>query len=443
MTICNDANKSTSSLNTRDMLEHYFDCLWPLCRSITGPGYRDSLNILSEVVPIDRLKFNTAEKVFDWHVPKEWIVRDAYLKDPNGVKRCCFKTNNLHLLGYSTPFFGRMPLSALRSHLHTLPSQPKAIPYLTSYYEERWGFCLSHEEFASLPEGMYEVFVDTELIPGQVEIGEAVIPGSGTDEILFSAYLCHPSMANNELSGPLVWAGLYERILSMPARRYTYRFAIMPETIGAICYLTRRGEHLIKNLIAGYQMTCLGDKGEFTYKRSRRGNCLADRAAERVLADQGRFKTMAFDPTEGADERQYCSPGFDLPVGCLRRSLFYPEYHTSLDNKDFISFDALTQSIDVYFNIVLAIENNIVWRNTLPYGEPHLGSRGLYPTLGSQKSFGDRFAAILWVLSCADGRSDLLAVAEKSGMRLDLLITAANELAGAGLLEEIYQVKQT
>ncbi len=423
-------------------LEAYFDRLWPICRSITGPGFRQSLDILSEILPTQRLKFPTGRKVFDWSVPKEWVVRDAYLTDPSGKKRADFKANNLHLVNYSVPFQGKVSLKDLKPHLHSLPELPTAIPYLTTYFKEQWGFCLADEELRALPEGMYQVFIDTELKNGHVEIGEAVIEGETKEEVLFSSYLCHPSMANNELSGPLTLAFLYRKIQALPKRKYTYRFAVMPETIGAICYLTERGEHFRKNLLAGYQLTWLAALQPFTYKKSRRADSLADRAASVVMRDAGEIhETLPFNPSMGSDERQYCSPGFNLPVGCLMRGRYLAssEYHTSLDNKSFIRFEALEGSVNLCADLVRAIESNETFKNTVKFCEPQLGRRGLYPSTGGKKSgLPDKQAAMLWVLNFADGTRDLLKIAEESGQLLKNLIEAAGELSAAGLLERTH-----
>ncbi len=430
-------NESTlSGIETR--MEAYFDRLWPICRSILGPGYRQSLDIVSEIMPTERLKFPTGQKVFDWAVPKEWLARDAYLMDPNGRKRADFKRNNLHLVGYSAPFKGRLSLGELRAHLHSLPDLPKAVPYLTSYYKKSWGFCLSHEELLTLPDGEYEVFIDSELKDGHVEIGEAVLPGDTKDEVLFSSYLCHPSLANNELSGPLVLVFLYEKIRSMPRRRFTYRFALMPETIGSLCYLSLRGKHLKKRLAAGFQMTCLGGPSHLIYKKSRQGDSLADRAAAIMLRDQGMHEILDFDPSLGSDEQQYCSPGFDLPVGCLMRTMYgrYAEYHTSLDNKAFMTIASLKRTLEAYENLVHALESNRIWENTAPYGEPQLGKRGLYPTLGSQKTLEESLRGLLWLLNLADSTRDLLAIAERSGHPIKRLAETAERLSAAGLLKE-------
>ncbi len=422
----------------RDRLEAYFDRLWPICRSITGPGFRNSLDILSELMPHERHQFKTGEKVFDWTVPNEWHARDAYFVGPDGKKRAEFKANNLHLLGYSEPFSGTMQLSELRTHLYSRPDLPHAIPYLTSYYQQRWGFCLSHQELNSLPEGEYHVHIDTTLAPGHVDVAEAVLSGETDKEILFSSYLCHPSLANNELSGPLALVFLYEKIAAMKKRRFTYRFAIVPETIGSLCYLRLRGKHFKKLMEAGFLLTCIGDPGHFTYKRSRRGQTLADRVVELVLKGGSPHEVLRFDPANGSDDRQYCSPGFDLPVGSIMRTMYgrFAEYHTSLDNKDFICFDALADSVQLCFDVVTTLESNRIWKNTLEGGEPQLGKRGLYTTLGSQVTQEARLTTLLWLLNLADGTRDLLAIASESGQPFDRLVGLAEELLAAGLLQE-------
>lgn len=419
----------------KQQLESYFDRLWPICRSIMGQGFRESLDILSEIIPVSRLRFKSGSKVFDWTVPKEWVIRDAYFIDSKGKKHCDFKQNNVHVVNYSAPFSGIVTLEELKKHLHSLPDQPDAVPYITSYYQERWGFCISHDELMSLPEGPCEVMIDSELKDGILEVGEAVLPG-GEEEILFSTYLCHPSLANNELSGPLVTAFLYEKIAALKTRRYTYRFVICPETIGSICYLTERGDYLKNKLAAGYVLTCVGDKGSFTYKESRDGQTLADRAAKSVLKEHGDHTIVPFFPDGGSDERQYCSPGFNLPVGSLMRTMYgkYKEYHTSLDNKTFISFDALLETLNVYWEIVLALEANETWVNTIMRGEPQLGKRGLYPTLGTKQEVENLVSAIMWLMNLADGTRDLLAIAEKSGCRLEDLRKVVVKLAEAGLI---------
>jgi len=422
----------------KNRLEEYFDRLWPIHRSLAGPGYRKSLGILSEIVPFEQLEFPTGTKVFDWTIPKEWHVNDAYIVDPNGVKRLDVKTNNLHLVGYSVPFQGRLSLEELKEHLHSLPEMPDAVPYMVSYYEERWGFCISHRELKSLCAGEYQVFINTELKNGHVVVGEAVLEGDTDEEILFSSYLCHPSMANNELSGPLVLAFLYERLAALKNRRYTYRFVIGPETIGAIAYLSIRGSHFKRKLRAGYVLTCIGNNENFTYKKSRiEKNSIVDKAAELVLRDFGKHTIVPFFPN-GSDERQYCSPGFNLPVGSLMRSIYsnWPEYHTSLDNKQFINFRKIAEAVDVCEKIVIALENNYQWISTCMECEPFLSSYGVFPTQHSVKFVEDWKMAILWILNMADGSNDLLAVAQRSNLPMDLLIATAKKLANVGLLEK-------
>lgn len=416
-------------------IENYFDRLWPLCRSLTGPGYENSLDILSEIIPMERLIFRTGEKVHDWTIPKAWHPKDAYLITPSGKKICEFSKNNLHLVGYSIPFQGKLELTELQKHLYTIPSQPKAIPYITSYYQERWGFCLTHSEFQSLESGTYQVHVDTALSDGNLIVGETVLPGKSEKEILFSSYLCHPSMANNELSGPLVLAFLYDRLKNESGRELSYRFVIVPETIGAVAFLSRRGSHLLKNMVAGYQITCIGDKGGFTYKKSRIGDSLADRAALSVLRDKNVNKIIPFNPAVGSDERQYCSPGYNLPVGSLMRTMYteYPEYHTSLDNKSIMSFEGMAEAVETYAEIARAIEKNKMYSNQFPYGEPQLGPRGLFRSL-SDKNRDKEELAMWWLLNYCDGKHDLLTIADMSTLSIDMLHSVAQKLLENGVI---------
>lgn len=419
-------------------IETYFDRLWPICRSITGPGFTASLDILEEIMPMTRLKFSTGKKVHDWTIPKVWIPKAAHIKTPSGKVICDFKKNNLHLVGYSVPFSGKLTLGELKKHLYTLPRQPNAIPYITSYYKERWGFCLTHKEFQKLKAGQYEVMVDTELVDGDLVVGEAVLPGKSDNEILLSTYLCHPSMANNELSGPLVLSFLYEKCKAMKEREFTYRFVVVPETIGAVALLSVRGDHLLKKMIAGYQLTCVGDNGGFTYKKSRRGNSLADRAALAVLKNKKVNKIIPFNPAIGSDERQYCSPGYDLPVGSLMRTMYteYSGYHTSLDNKAFMSFKAMEEMVETYFEILQTIEHHKVYVNQFPYGEPQLGPRGLFRSL-SDKNRGQEELAMWWILNYCDGRHDLNDVADLASLPVSLMEQVARKLADHGLLKEL------
>jgi len=419
-------------------IEKYFDRLWPICRSLTGDGNRETLKILSEIADIKVTEVPSGTKCFDWNVPPEWNVKDAWIKDSNGKKIIDFKKNNLHLLGYSEKFNGKLNLDELKNHLHTLPDQPNVIPYLTSYYSSRWGFCLTHKQFKGLKKGEYEVFIDVKKDPkGSMTVGEAVIPGQSKKEILLSTYICHPSMANNELSGPLVSAFLFKELKKKKDRRYTYRFLFLPETIGPIWYLSKYGNELKKKLQAGYVLTCIGDKGNFTYKKSRAGNTLADRAAELTLSqNEKKYLIEDFFPT-GSDERQYCSPGFDLPVGSLMRTRYgkYKEYHTSSDNKDFISFDKIEKSVNMYMEILYVLEGNRYYLNTKPYCEPQLGKRGLYPTLGSQKATTEFVNAMMWVLNLSDGANDLISISIRSGLKFNVIEEAARRLHEKGLLK--------
>ena len=449
--------KTAAAPESLQEIEAVFDRLWPLLRSLTGAGARASHDILGELVPLERIEVPSGTQVFDWTVPQEWLVREAYARAPDGRRLLDVADNNLCLVNYSTPFRGRLSRRALDAHLHSRPDLPDAIPYVTSYYEPRWGFCLSERERQALPEGDYDVMVDTDLVDGALTISEAVLAGSSGDEVLISTYTCHPSLANNELSGPLAAAFLYRRLAAWPRRRFTYRFVFAPETIGAIAYLSLRGEHLRQHLAAGYVVTCVGLDTHFTYKRSRRGDSLADGAAIAALQEIGAdFRVRDFAPT-GSDERQYCSPGFDLAVGSLMRGAYgdYPEYHTSLDNKALLSFRALQGSIDAYEAVCRALESagarpaaavqetsgrrhgrEATFENLFPYGEPQLGRRGLYPTLGAadQKRHVE---ALMWVLNLSDGRHDLHAIAERSGLPLEQLRRAALAAEAKGVLRRL------
>jgi len=399
-------------------LEHYFDRLWPICRSITGNGLRESLNILSELIPLQCTEVPSGTEVFDWVVPNEWNIREAWIETPDGKRICRFDENNLHVVNYSVPVDKTLTLAELRPHLHTLQRMPDAIPYITSYYKENWGFCISANELAGLPEeGSYRVFIDSSLEPGNMTYGEMVIPGEEKDEVLISTYLCHPSMANNELSGPLVAAFTARELLQRTTRRFTYRIVFLPETIGAIAYLAKHGMHFRERLIAGYVLTCCGDRGKLTYKFSKRGDSLADKAALHVLERQNyAYGTTPF-AVGGSDERQYCSPGFNLPVGSIIRTPYqhYPEYHTSLDNKSLISFDNLAETVRLMVDVCDTIELNRNYRNTIQYCEPQLGKRGMYnPSLNPEDS-RIQLHRLLHFLAFADGETDLIDTAERRG----------------------------
>ncbi len=403
------------SIELEQELENYFDRLWPICRSLTGDGVRQTLDIFSELIPLERYSVPSGTKVFDWTVPKEWNIREAYIITPEGKRIADFKVNNLHVFSYAVSVDEEMEFEELNKHLRTLPAMPTAIPYVTSYYKQQWGFCLSHEEWESLPrEGTYRVFIDSDLKEGQLDYGECILPGSSEKEILFSTYVCHPSMANNELSGPLVQAFLYREIAKITNRKYTYRFVFAPETIGIIAYLERVGKDLIEKLEAGYVLTCVGDRGDLTYKRSKQMTSSADRVAEHVLKHSGKNHSIINFAVGGSDERQYCSPGFNLPVGSLMRTPYqkYKEYHTSLDNKDFISFKHMADTISTYLDFVRVFELNEAYFNKVQFCEPQLGSRGLYPDSINPDTDREKLHNLLHFLSFADGKTDLIEIAE-------------------------------
>lgn len=421
-------------------IEKYFDRLWPINRSLTGNGNRETLKILSELVDMKIREIPSGTQCFDWTVPPEWNVREAWVKDSSGKKIIDFSENNLHLLGYSQGYEGKLTLDELKDHLHSSPEQPEVIPYRTSYYSPRWGFCLSHLQLQSLKEDLYEVKIDAEHNPtGFMTVGEAIIPGETEREILISTYICHPSMASNELSGPLVSSFLYNKLKSGINRYHTLRFLFVPETIGAIWYLSVNGNRLMKELKAGFVLTCIGDDGAFTYKKSRRGNSVADRCSEYVLDNSNaKFTVEDFFPT-GSDERQYCSPGFNLPVGSIMRTRYgkYDEYHTSADNKSYISFEAMEESVNMCAEIIDVIDKNAVYNNLMPFCEPQLGKRGLYPTMGSMKDTSQFVNALMWVLNQSDSSKDLLEMSRLSNINFSDIVDASDSLSKSGLIERI------
>jgi aminopeptidase-like protein len=407
--------------------------LYPICRSITGEGFRATLRRLAAIVPIVQTEVPTGTRVFDWTVPKEWNIRDAWIADGSGKRVVDFRASNLHVVNYSAPVRARMSLAELRPRLHSLVEQPDLIPYRTSYYAEDWGFCLTHQALQALPEGDYEVCIDSTLEPGHLTYGECVLPGETTDEILVSVHSCHPSLANDNLSGMAV-AAVLARHLSAVSRRHTFRFLFIPGTIGSITWLALN-EASARRIRHGLVLSCLGDPGRSTYKRSRRGDALVDRAAAHVLRQAGDHQLNDFVPY-GYDERQYCSPGFDLAVGCLTRTPngCFPEYHTSADNPEFVRAEALEDSLAKVLAIVEVLEHDRIDVNLNPYCEPQLGRRGLYRATGGTSPSG-RAMAFLWVLSFSDGRHSLLDIAERAGTPFATVRDAADTLAAAGLLE--------
>lgn len=411
--------------------------LYPICRSITGDGFRDSLRRLSPAVPLALTEVPTGTTVFDWRVPKEWNITDAWIADSSGRRVVDFRNSNLHVVSYSTPVRARMSLQELRPHLHSLPDQPDVIPYRTSYYAEDWGFCLSHRALKALPDGEYDVCIESALAPGSLTYGECILPGTTSDEVLISVHSCHPSLANDNLSGMAVGAFLAQYLERQP-RRHTFRFLFVPGTIGSIVWLAMH-EAEARRVRHGLVLSCLGDRGHSTYKRSRRGTALVDRAAAHVLAMSGAHAVMDFAPY-GYDERQYCSPGFDLPVGCLTRTPNgrYAEYHTSADNLDFVAAESLEDSLTKALAIVEILEHDRTYVNLNPKCEPQLGRRGLYRNTGgtSPKEFE---MCLLWVLNMSDRRHSLLDIAERARMPFGIVRRAADALEAAALLKSIQE----
>lgn len=421
-------------------IEQYFDKLFPITRSLTGNGNRETLKILSEIADMQIHEVPSGTKCFDWDIPSEWNIKSAWVKNSAGEKVIDFAKNNLHIMGYSMPYSKKLSLVDLKEHLHSIPEMPNAIPFVASYYKKDWGFCITNNQLQSLEDGMYEVFIDSEFNSnGNLTYGEAFLKGKSDKEILLSTYICHPSMANDNLSGVLVTAFLYNQLKNNELN-YSYRFLFIPETIGSIYYLSKRGAHLKNNLIAGFVITTVGDNGNFTYKRSRQGNALCDRAVELILKQtEENYAIEDFFPDNGSDERQYCSPGFNLPVGSLMRTRYgkYKEYHTSDDNKDFISFEAIEKSVEKHLDVIALIENNCKYENLFPFGEPHLGKRNLYPTMTIQKGHSNFVSAIKWILNYADGEHDLIDIANKSKINFKDLISSSNLLVQNNLIKKL------
>jgi aminopeptidase-like protein len=409
--------------------------LFPICRSITGNGVRKTLKILQRYIPLEVKEVPSGTSVLDWTVPPEWNIRDAYIASSDGTRAVDFAAHNLHVVQYSLPIDAIMPLAELRPHLHTLPDHPDWIPYRTSYYSEDWGFCLAHRQLLNLGDGLYHVVIDSDLVPGFLSYGELFVPGETDRTILFSCHICHPSLANDNLSGIAVATFLASHLRKLRLR-YSYRFLFIPGTIGSLTWLAHNDD-AAGSIAHGLVLSCLGDSGGITYKQSRRGNAPIDRIVAHVLAhDEMPYRIKPFVPY-GYDERQYCSPGFDLPIGCLMRTPNgeYPEYHSSADNLMLLRQDSLAHSLAVLQQIVAIIEGDGVYRNRNPKGEPQLGRRGLYATAGGQQRAGKDQMALLWVLNLADGRHSLLDMAERSGVTFERIRTAADALVAADLLE--------
>ena len=412
--------------------------LYPICRSITGDGVRETLRILQRHVPLEIREVPSGTRVFDWTVPREWNLREAWIAKPGGQRVVDAAVSNLHVMSYSTPVRGRFSAAELRQHLHALPDRPDWIPYRTSYYTEAWGFCVSQRQLEALGEPEYDVCIDATLAPGSLSYGELLLPGKSPREVLLSVHVCHPSLCNDNLSGIAVATWLAQELGRLPGgqRQYSYRFLFVPGTIGSITWLARNAEQA-KRIAHGLTLVCLGDDQPFTYKRTLAGDAEIDRAAALALRESGRpHQLIDFFPF-GYDERQYNSPGFRLAVGSLMRARHgqFPEYHTSADDLTFVSPARLEEALEVCRAILDVVDANRTYRSTSPHGEPQLGSRGIYRAMGGEPDLGELQLAMLWLLQLADGTRSLLDVAERAGLRFALVRRAAELLAEHGLLE--------
>jgi aminopeptidase-like protein len=412
------------------------DELYPICRSITGNGVRESLGRLQKLVPIDVHEIPSGTSVLDWTIPDEWNIRDAWIKDGSGTTVVDFRRSNLHVVNYSVPIHRRMPFQELRSHLFTIPEQPDWVPYRTSYYRQTWGFCLSHNQLQQMSDGEYEVCIDSNLEPGHLTYGELRVPGEEADEFLISAHICHPSLCDDNLSGVSIAAHLGRHMLDQKQRRRSYRFLFIPGTIGAITWLARNAEH-VGRIRGGLTLVCLGDANHLTYKRSFNGQAEIDRAVAHVLGHSGEASEIIDFFPYGYDERQFNSPGFRLAVGSLMRGRHgqFPEYHTSADDLAFVSREQLGKSYHTLRQVIEILEGNRSYQNLFPYGEPQLGKRGVYREMGDADQ--TKQLAMLWVLSLSDGRHSLLDISERSGVDFQLIRWGADVLAGCGVLKEI------
>jgi aminopeptidase-like protein len=411
--------------------------LFPICRSITGNGVRETLNIIGRHIPLEIHEVPTGTEVFDWTVPKEWNIRDAYVKNSRGEKVVDYRKSNLHVVNYSTPVRTKMPLEDLKKHVFSLPEYPDRIPYRTSYYNESWGFCLAHNDLLRLRDGEYEVCIDSKLEPGHLTYGEYLIKGESDAEVLISTHICHPSLANDNLSG-VALATFLARELHGRRSRYSYRFLFVPGTIGSITWLCRN-QGSARRIKHGLVLVDVGDAGKFTYKKSRGGEAEVDRAVVHVLKHSASgYDVRQFDPY-GHDERQYCSPGFNLPVGCFSRTPHgeFPEYHTSADDLTFVRPEYLSESFATCLSILGVLDDNRRYVNLNPMCEPQLGKRGLYRMIGGPKDGGVQEVALLWTLNFSDGAHSLLDISERSGIKFDVVKKAADALLQHELLRAL------
>lgn len=428
-----DLRNNANSIGSE--MYHLMENLYPICRSITGNGVRQTLTEIKKYIDLQVHEVPTNTQVFDWTIPKEWNITDAYVADSKGNKVVDFKKSNIHVVSYSTPIRKKMHLAELKQHLYTIPDLPNTVPYLTSYYKEDWGFCMAHKDFLNLKDEEYEVVIDSTLRDGSLTYGEFFIPGSTSDEILVSCYVCHPSMCNDNLSG-VVLTTLLARELSKVKTNYSFRFLFVPETIGAISWLAANEKNLSK-IKHGLVATCLGDPGISTYKRTKHGKAEIDRAVEYVLKNtKDDYQILDFFPT-GSDERQFCSPGINLDVGSLMRTPYgkFAEYHTSDDNLKFVQPQFLGNSYSKYLQTIFVLENNKKYLNLNPKCEPQLGKRGLYRQIGGQKISKNSELAMFWMLSLSDGLHDIIGISEKSGLEFEVLLEAAQKLEKNNLLK--------
>ena len=412
--------------------------LFPICRSLTGNGVRTTLRALQEICPAMTLhEVPTGTQVFDWTVPKEWNIRDAWIKNSKGEKILDFQETNLHVMGYSLPIDKKVSLSELLPLIHTQPDQPDAIPYVTSYYKERYGFCMTQNQKDALPEDTYHIYIDSELKDGSLTYGEIRIPSTegNDDEIFLSTYVCHPSMANNELSGPAVTIYLAKWLWEKKCRRYNYRIIFIPETIGAITYLSRHLSEMKERIRAGFNISCVGDDRTYSYVASRYGDTLADKVAKNVLSfHYPKYKSYSF-LQRGSDERQYNAPGVDLPVCAVCRSKYgeYPEYHTSKDDMGLISPSGLRGAYEVYRDMIEALEYNQTYRIRC-LGEPQLGKRDLYPTVSQKHCYGDA-RSMMNFIAYADGMNDIIDISDRIQIPVKQILPIAEKLLEKDLLE--------
>ena len=410
--------------------------LFPINRSLTGDGVRQTLQYIKNIVPeLEVNEVPSGAKCFDWKIPQEWNCNDGYIIDPDGNKICDFKTNNLHIVGYSTPIDSEIELEELIEHLYYLEEQPTAIPYITSYYSPRWGFCLSFNEFQKLKKGTYKVKINSELKDGNLTYGEIKLKGESEKEIFLSTYICHPSMANNELSGPVVTTALVNFIKSLEGRKYSYRIVFIPETIGSITYISRNIDDMKKNIIAGFNITTIGDDRSYSYIPTRYGNTLSDKVSKHVLQDIDYVEYSFLD--RGSDERQYCFPGVDLPIATICRTKYgvYPEYHTSLDDLTVISPSGLYGGYEKIKKAIELLEKNDYYKVTV-LCEPQLGKRGLYPTI-STKTSAATVRTIIDFITYADGDNDLIDIANIIGVQAEELFDIVDKLKAVKLIKVI------